>query len=274
MSALIPNHLVFSRFRMTSVKFGRKPRTYNPAIPHMSALLARGDLPPPPLSVDYTAGMPDDLGEFLNDQLGDCTCAAYYHARQVWSFNARGAAITEPDSDVLALYEQACGYSPSDPTSDQGGVEQDVLTYLLNTGAPVGADGSQRDKILAFLEVDFRNLDDLKRTIADCGVAYIGIEVPQSVVSGDEPPALWDYDPSNAAIAGGHAVILVAYDPDTFTCISWGKRYKISHGFLGEYLREAYALADPAWIRATGQTPLNMTVQELEAQMAALRMAG
>jgi hypothetical protein len=24
-------------------------------------------------------------GEMLNGQLGDCTCAAYYHALQVWS---------------------------------------------------------------------------------------------------------------------------------------------------------------------------------------------
>jgi hypothetical protein len=256
------------------LKLGRQPRTFNPRVPHMSAILARGDLPTPPLSVDYTAGMPDELGSMLNDSLGDCTCAAYYHARQIWTFNARGAVITEPDSDVLGLYEGACGYSPSDPTTDQGGVEQDVLTYLLNTGAPVGADGSQRDKILAFLEVDFRNLDDLKRAIADCGIAYIGIDVPQSVMdSAGDSTVPWDYNPSNAAIVGGHAIVLAAYDLDTFTCISWGKRYKLTHNFLAEFLDEAYAIADPAWIRATGKTPLGMSVQGLEAQMAGLRMA-
>jgi hypothetical protein len=203
--------------------------------------------------------------------LGDCTCAAFYHARQVWSFNAGGAEVTEPDADVLALYEQACGYVQGDDSTDQGGNEQDVLTYLLKTGAPIGKGG--RDKILAFLEVDFRNLDDLKRTIADCGVAYIGIDVPQSVMdNADDPRKLWDTD-GDETIVGGHAVVLVGYDLDTFTCISWGTRYKITHRFLGKFLDEAYAIAAHEWVKSTGKTPLDMTVEQLEEQMQAIKQA-
>jgi len=258
---------------MTSPKLGRKTRGYNPAIPHMSALLAGKSLAPAPLQIDYTAGMPNDLGAMLNMDLCDCTCAAFYHARQVWSFNAGGKMVTEPDSDVLALYEQACGYSPSDPTTDQGGVEQDVLTYLLNTGAPVGADGTQRDKILAFIESDPRNLDDLKRVIADCGVAYVGVRVPQSVMDNAADVSVpWDTT-GNQTIVGGHAVVLAAYDLDSFTCISWGRRYKITVPFLGNFLEEAYGIADPAWIAATGKTPLGMSVPEVESTMRALRAA-
>ena len=84
--------------------------------------------------------MPADFGVMLNDQLGCCTIAAYFHARQVWSFNAGGMEITNPDSDVLFGYQKICGYDPSNPTTDQGGNEQDVLTYLLNTGPPVRPD--------------------------------------------------------------------------------------------------------------------------------------
>lgn len=256
------------------LKLGRKARTHNPNIPHMSAILAGKNLPPPPLECDYTKGMPDDFGVMLNDQLGDCTCAAIYHARQVWTFNAGVQEITENDKDVLQLYEEACGYDPKDLSTDQGGVEQDVLTYLVKTGLPVG-NGADRDRFLAFFEVDFRNLEDLKRTIAECGVAYIGIDVPQSVMdNADDPTIPWDIK-GDTTIVGGHAVVLIAYKIDEngkyiFTCISWGKRYQITLAFLSNYLREAYAIAANDWITATGKTPMNLTKEQLVHQMAYL----
>src|SRR5271170_6620209 len=99
---------------MASHKLGRLRRSFDPRIPHMSALLAGQTLPPPPPSVDYTTGMPPNLGMMMNDTLGDCTCAAYYHALQVWSFDASGKIDTETDNDVEELYEKACGYKPSE----------------------------------------------------------------------------------------------------------------------------------------------------------------
>jgi hypothetical protein len=244
------------------MKLGRRKRSYNPSVPHMSALMAGRQLPPAPINCDYANGLPADLGVMYNDSLGCCTIAAYYHARQVWSYNAAGTEITNPDSDVLLGYEKICGYNPADPTTDQGGVEQDVLTYLLNTGAP-GC-----DPIIAFVEIDPRNLDDMKRAIFDTGCAYIGVDLPESAMS-SEIWAVSDNDP----IAGGHAVILCGYDLDGFDLISWGKRYRCTNAFLGKYCEEAYAIADRSWIKETGQTLLGMTVQELESTMAALKYA-
>jgi hypothetical protein len=170
-------------------------------VPHLSALMAGRSLPPAPIECDYSKGMPADLGFMLNDSLGDCTIAAYYHARQIWSFNAGGTEITNPESDVLKAYELICGYDPSNQTTDQGGVEQDVLTYLLNTGAP-GC-----EPIIAFVEADPRNLDDVKRVIHDTGTAYIGVDLPQSAMSSD----VWGVQP-NDPIVGGHAVVCMAGD--------------------------------------------------------------
>jgi hypothetical protein len=80
---------------MNPYKLGRLHRTYDPRIPHMSALLAGQTPAPPPAAIDYTKGMPQNLGMMLNDTLGDCTCAAFYHALQAWSFTSyRGAATT------------------------------------------------------------------------------------------------------------------------------------------------------------------------------------
>src|SRR5215472_4386460 len=257
-------------------KLGRLHRTYDPRIAHMSALLAGQTLPPPPPAVDWAKAMPSGLGMMLNDSLGDCTCAAVYHALQVWTFNANGAnaMATEPDSDVEKLYIQACGYNPRVPGEGPGGNEQHVLKYLLKTGAPMGPKGQNRHKIAAFVEVDPRNTDDVKRTINDCGVAYIGFNVPQNIMPSDgPPPAVWDVAPGNPQIIGGHAVVLPGYDADGVKVISWGQYYKMTWAFFAKYVDEVYAIADPAWIEAKGMTPGGLTLDELETQMQALREA-
>lgn len=254
-------------------KLGRRPRTFNPRIPHLSALRATRTLAPPPESVDWTQKLRPPLGMMLNDRLGDCTCAAFYHARQVWSANAEVAQITDPDQDVLRLYEVACGYNPNDPNTDQGGVEQDVLAYLLKTGAPTGTGGA-RDRIVAFVEVDPRNIDDVKRMINECGLAYIGFNVPQNIMPQDgEPPAVWTVDHANSQIIGGHAVVLPGYDSQGADVISWGQKYKMTWEFFSTFVDETYAIADRVWIEATGLTPLGLSLAELEAQMQALRQA-
>src|ERR1019366_8718512 len=92
-------------------RLGRHARSYDNRVPHMSALLAGKTLPPIPASKDWTQGMPANLGMMMNDSLGDCTCAAVYHAKQVWTLNA-SKEDTQPDSSVLSLYEKACGYVP------------------------------------------------------------------------------------------------------------------------------------------------------------------
>ena len=81
-------------------KLGRKPRTYDPRIPHMSAVRRHGALVAP-ASCDYTSEMPASLGMMLNDSLGDCTAAAVGHAQQVWTFNAGAQMITPPDAVMV-----------------------------------------------------------------------------------------------------------------------------------------------------------------------------
>jgi hypothetical protein len=255
-------------------KLGRLHRTYDPRVPHMSALLAGQVLPPPPPQVDWSNGMPTELGMMLNDRLGDCTCAAYYHALQVWSFDADTKKMdTEPDIDVEKLYIQACGYNPRVPGEGPGGNEQHVLTFLLKKGAPTGTDGQSRHKIVAFVEIDPRNTDDVKRAINDCGVVYIGFQVPQNIMpAGSEPPAIWRVDPGNPQIIGGHAVVLPGYDANGLKVISWGEFYTMTWDFFAKYVDEVYAIADQTWIEPDQRTtPGGLTLDELEAQMQALR---
>lgn len=252
------------------MKLGRQPRKHDPRVPHLSALLAGQKKIVPPLDVDWTATLNSSYGMMANDRLGDCTCASIYHARQVWTKDAGGTEITESDDRVIQLYEEACGYNPGDSSTDNGGVEQDVLTYLLNTGMPIG-DGTQRDKLLGFVEVDPRNLDDVRRTIAECGGCYIGFEVPDTLMA-NGPPTIWS-DTSSDNIIGGHCVWLAGYDENGPHCISWGALYLMTWGFFARYTDEAYALLDGTWIAASGKTPFGMTEEQLAAQMSAIKVA-
>ena len=257
-----------------SIKLGRTHRTDDPRVPHLSALITGQKLAAPPPSVDWTAKLVMPLGMMLNDTLGDCTCAAVYHAIQVWSANTGPSMDTEPDSDVRQLYIQACGYNPRVAGEGPGGNEQKVLTYLLKTGAPIGPTGAQRHKITAFVEVDPRNINDVKQTINDCGVAYIGLNVPQYLMPANgTPPTEWTVQTTNTTIIGGHAVVLAGYNAAGARVISWGQYYQMDWDFFSTYVDEVYAIADPDWITAKQTTPGGLTLSELEAQMEALKEA-
>lgn len=254
-------------------KLGRLPRGHDKRIPMLHDLTVGIAQSTPPSAVDYTKGMPANLGVMLNNTLGDCTCAAFYHALQVWSFNTGAPIDTEPDSDVELLYEKACGYNPAQGGEGPGGNEQKVLTYILKTGAPGGPNGMQVKQIDAFVEVAVTNLDNVKRTIADCGVCYIGFDVPQYIMPPGEPPlSVWDVDPQgNNTIVGGHGVVLAGYNAQGARVISWGQYYTMTWSFFEKFVDEAYAIADPEWITAKGTTPGGLTLAQLKVAMKGLK---
>lgn len=257
---------------MTTYQLGRLARTHDPRIPHMSAFFARRQPIQLPAAQDWTAGMPAELGLMLNDRLGDCTCAAFYHALQVWSFNATATLETQPDEVVEQLYVRACGYNPGEAGQGPGGNVQQVLTYVLKQGAPVNPTPDGVNRIHAFLEVDPRHTDDVKRTIMECGVAYVGFSVPDWLIPQPpaRPPALWDVRSASDPTVGEHAAIAAGYSEDGLRVISWGHYYTMTWRFLAQYADEMYAIASTAWIEKTGKTPGGLSLEELTEQMKAL----
>jgi hypothetical protein len=244
------------------VKFGRLPREYDPRVPKLDTL-RRVSVGPIPEAVDYSTGMPAHLGVMLNDNLGDCVEAAVGHAIQVWSFNT-GSMTTPPDSAIELFYEEAGGYVPGDPNTDNGTVEQVALKDWLNT--PVSG-----NKLAAFIEVDQQNIADIHKTIFECGLIYIGFNVPayMPMTAG----SVWDVDPSaDNSIIGGHAVVVCGYDVSgNMTLISWGDRYTMTPAFWAQWVDECYALGNADWINATGHSPAGLSLTDLEALMASMR---
>ncbi len=252
-------------------KYGRLPRRFDPRVPHYSAIRQMPGFQLPPLTehADNAASLPPNLGSMNNDRLGCCTSSGLYHGIQVWTGDAQASMVTEPDALVLQAYEESAGYNPGDPATDRGADEQTVLSWALNTGLPV-ADGS-RSRLSAFVELDPRNLTDVCEAICECGFVYIGFSVPRLL--NENPGAVWGGE-DLGPIEGGHCVILSGYsgleDP-IFDVISWGDRYKMTTAFWQKYVDEAYALASPLWIGATGRTPWGLDMATLEQLMQAIR---
>jgi hypothetical protein len=221
--------------------------------PRRSSLTARGikrafllhdflnTLHTAPDACDDTFGILD-WGEMLNDRLGICTCAALGHLVQIWTASA-GTEFTPPDADILSAYEQACGYNPADPNSDQGGLITTVLDYFKN----VGVSGH---KIAAHAEVNLTQMR-VQQAIYTFGAIDLGINLPISCQNqvgevwdvvgdgqtGDSAPGSW----------GGHSVAANFYSPEGIWCVTWGQMQKMTWQFFMLYVDEAHCCISSDW---------------------------
>jgi hypothetical protein len=213
-------------------------------------------LPPAPKSVDWTKGI-TDFGQMLNDQLGCCTIAGIGHAIQIWSANA-GTECTLSDADILDAYEKWDGYDPSDPATDQGGIELDVLTHFKR-------DGLAGHELIAFADPTVLNLDEVRQAINLFGGVYIGLSLPASAQTQD----VWDVAAGSIGTPGswgGHAVFVPKYDQMSFTCITWGVQKTLTIPFWRKYTDEAHALLSGDWLTATG-SPVGFNRELLESDL-------
>lgn len=257
------------------MKLGRRPRTFDPRIPHASAVRAgRKKLVLLPETLNRRQLFPADLSMMKNDVLGCCTVAGMYHAIQAWTLLARPPIQTESDSNVEITYAQACGYCPGDPKTDNGGNEQDVLKYWMTSGIPIfpssGSFGTAVNKLSAYYEDDPRNISDIKETILECGVCYIGFNVPTFLMASGMPGPLWDVVQDDGGIEGGHCVILIDYDKVGPYLISWGKIFQMTWEFFTKYTDESYGPINEDWIRESGTTPLGLDLEQLKGLMQAI----
>lgn len=222
-------------------------------------------LPPSPETVDYS-GKLSALGVMGNDRLGDCTCAAVGHVIQTWTANAGTQAIIS-DDEVLSLYEKACGYNPSNPSTDLGGVETDVLNYWRKNPDVVGG-----HELAAYAAVEPGNHADVQDAVWLFGAAYIGLALPLSCQSQD----VWTV-PANGASGqaapgswGGHAVPVIGYDARGLTCITWGGFKRMTWNFWDTYCDEAYGLIGKDWIAADGNAPSGFALAALMSDLASI----
>ena len=243
----------------SQVKLGRKAVKTD----SRTLMLAKyiSSLPAAPVAKDWTKGL-TTWGMMHNDTLGDCTIAGVAHAVQVWSANT-GKETTISDREVLHYYEKWDGYNPKDPSTDNGGIELDVLNDWKKQGF-------DKHKLLAFADPAVSNLEEIRQAISLFGGVYIGLRLP--VTAQQQVGKIWDVVPHGGAHAtpgswGGHAVFVPKYDATTFTCITWGQLQPMTVAFWEKYVDEAHALLSHDWLETKG-SPAGFNLAELQADLA------
>jgi len=219
------------------------------------------DLPEVPKTCDWTAKKKSRWGAMKNMQLHNCTLAAAGHLIQSWTLNT-GKEITLSTPAIIKAYSGLCGYDAKSGANDKGATALDALKYWRKNG--IHGYG-----IEAFATVNHHIKKHVTEAVFLFGGIYVGLQLPitikgQKVWELSTDGAIGDGAPGSY---GGHAVCVLAYDEKGLTCISWGKKRKMTWDFWFAYAEEAYAVLSPAFFK-DGKTPQGFDLELMKKDLA------
>lgn len=205
-------------------------------------------------------------GMLGNDEVGDCTIAGAMHAVMLWTGIA-GTPAQFSTQDALDDYENACGYVPGDPDSDQGGDMVTVAKYWRNTG--MRDTTTRRHQIAAYLAINANNLDHLDLAAYWFDAVGLGVELPTSAerqfINGD-PWSVMDNDGTE----GGHYIPYVQKVADnTRQVVTWGGLQDVEEAWLRKYLREVVVYISSEYL-VEGKSPLGFDMSALRDDLQEL----
>lgn len=211
-----------------------------------------------------------------NDVLQTCGIAAPAHAIMLWTSDndSNGIPAFVSNRDVIKAYIDVTGmsgafYNPKTGENDNGVYMLDALNYWRKTG--IG-----KHKINAFVEINKNNLDHVKYAVRLFGQAYVGLQLPWSAAEQYHDGIYWSVPPTGdkgdgvPGSWGGHAVVIVGYDKDGFSIVTWGKLWHISYKFLEFYCDEIYTELSPDWFKKD-KAPNGFDIKKLEKDLQVLK---
>jgi lysozyme family protein len=245
---------------------GKGPALNDPRVPRLTELAVGADAVVVPSKFSVWQSIASwILGQ--NDKIGDCTCVGVAN-----SILQRTTLVGKPsrmtDDQIISLYERF-GYTPSDPSTDNGAMEQNVLASWISDGVPT-PDGT--DKLNCFASLDITNMAELRKACFIGNGIYIGVSLPVTCqgatkwvvtdpsLSGDAAPGSW----------GGHAVFVAGYDGSGWYLITWGQVMYATDEFFLAYLDEAYALVDPDGFNQKGVNFDGQTLATVSTELQGL----
>jgi hypothetical protein len=217
---------------MPNYKLGKLPARRDNRNLKMRAIL-REITPPPSYDFDAThPGIPTPM--FANDHLGDCVIAGRAHQTLRFEDIEQKKIIAITDDDVTKEYFSESG------GKDSGLCLLDSLKTWRNNGWTAGG---QLLKILAFAEIDRANQNEVMSTMASKIGIMTGVVLPVGAMEAFGQGKPWT-DTSSNRYEGGHCIFIVAYDQDWLTCVTWGRKQKMSWDWFFKYCDEAYGVID------------------------------
>jgi hypothetical protein len=222
---------------MERMKLGR----VSPVASSLSRLPLFGEyaagLPDPPAVEDWRDGVDTGLGGALgNDTVGCCTCATLARMEQV--FIEKNGGSYSPDTQlVLDTYATVTGWTPNDPSTDNGAVMVDVLNYWMQTGF-----GGR--KLAAYSRARAGHTKSTKQAIAFFGGVCLGVAFPPAWFEDD----VWDTGRGHDYIPdGGHEVPAFGYNKDGLVVVSWGRVYLLTWRAVARYVEEIQVPVSADW---------------------------
>lgn len=215
----------------------------------------------PPATCDWTKRV-STWGMYENDSVGDCTIAAGLNMIRCWTANGQLTQVGLPDQLALDVYSSLSGYTPTDPTTDTGLVELDVLKYWK-------AQGLGGHKILAFVSINPFNTNEVKLATSLFGGVYTGLQLP--LAWQNEMP-LWNVvtGPSGEPGSwGGHCVPIVAYSANGPTVITWGAPQDMTWTAWTRYSDEAWGILSSDFLNQD-QAPNGFNLEQLQHDLMEL----
>jgi hypothetical protein len=226
------------------VKFGLNPTPPEAVSLKLSNYLDLGALPKIPGSFGHE-NILTDYGMLANDQYGDCVVAGACHEVMIWNAAAGHPVPTFTDETALADYSAITGFTPDDPSTDQGTDMAAAARYRKNTGI-VDAAGN-RHKVAAYLAIEPGNLHELAAASYLFGAVGIGIEVTDVAMNQFENGQPWSYR-RGGNILGGHYVPIVAKRQGYYIAVTWGKLQKMTWAFYVQRSMTAIAYVSEEYL--------------------------
>jgi hypothetical protein len=255
-----------------TVALGRnRPPARHPRVRFGDRVDLSGLPTPQPTGEDYTGAAGPILADVLgNDTVGDCTCACAVHVQGVCSGNA-GKPLATTAAQTLDLYGSITGYTPNDPSTDQGADEVTVLNYLCEQGFPNG------ERALGWCTVDATNQQECKAAIEVLENLCICLELPDDYLHAQMPSGdgfVWGVA-GDPVPANGHCIAVVGYTPEGVVIDTWGLIGVLSWAALARYCvptagGACYALLLASSVSAQGSSPMGASLAQLMADFAAL----
>ena len=240
---------------------GKKPAVIDYRTIKLSTILKT--LPPYPDAFDVDSQYPGlkDSNMYGNDKLGDCVIAGRAHQTLRFEEYEQKTAIPIADSDVTTEYFK-----------ESGGADSGLnMLNSLNAWRTGWKAASNVYNIYAYAKVDVSNQNEVMAACYLLNGLYIGILLPISA----QTQSIWDIVPDsnpngNPGSWGGHCIYIVAYDNDGLTCMTWGKRQKMTWPFFMKYCDEAFGIVDNKddWVAndSLDVTALNQILAEITGE--------